>query len=76
MVLQNNRNIKETKIEKEYWDIIMAHIKIGAIIIMFFVPLFKELGINNKDIKDNFKELIEAYTGERLYNSEKVDRKN
>jgi len=80
MELQNNRKMKKETIEqKEYWDkleeIMLLHTRM-AIIIFWYAPIFTKMGINTRDIKAHFQELIEAYTGEEIYNGEKVDRNN
>lgn len=58
---------KETLKEKEYWEHMMILIQGWAIIIMWYAPIFTKLGISRKDIKAHFKELVEAYAGEKIY---------
>jgi hypothetical protein len=57
MDIQNKRTI----------DKIMPLIQGWTIIILWYVPIFTRMGISEKDIKEHFKELIEAYEGEKIY---------
>jgi hypothetical protein len=78
MDIQNKRTIKkETPQEKEYWNklaYIMTMVQGWAIIILWYVPIFTRMGISNKDIKNHFKEIIEAYMGEQKYCSKLFKR--
>jgi hypothetical protein len=60
---------KETPEEKEYWNTIMLGVQTWGIIILYYIPELKELGISNNDITNHFKEILEAHIGEQQYNS-------
>jgi len=69
--------IRETKLDKEYWNTlkyIMLSAQGWALIIMYYVPLLKEIGLSNKDITTHFKELLEAHIGEQNYCSKEVQK--
>ena len=70
---------KETAEQKEYWNIlerIVVGVHAWGLIIMYYVPKLKEIGLSDKDIKKHFLDILEAYTGEEIYNGEKVGRNN
>lgn len=64
------RKSRETKLDKEYWDTlkyIMLCVQGWALVIIYYVPKLKEIGLSNKDITTHFKEILEAYIGEQNY---------
>lgn len=63
---------KETPREIEYWNIleqIVIRVHAWGMVMLYYIPKLKEAGISDKDIKKHFLELLEAYTGEQLYQS-------
>jgi len=65
---------KETPEEKEYWNTIMLGVHTCWIIILYYIPELKELGLSNNDITTHFKELLEAHIGEQNYCSKEVQK--
>jgi len=61
--------IRETKLDKEYWNTIILGVQMWGLVIIYYVPELKKMGISNNDIINHFKEILEAHIGEQQYNS-------